>query len=179
MAKFQMGVLPTHPPVTARLGSAATAEGRLVDEDLYKLVKLGGDSRYALCTAGDAIEGQMVALDPATQDGYAIGSVKTTGRINAICDGSQAAGTGTIAVGDFAVCGTVTAAGTALSNTATVPAPKVRKATEQPGSAIAGTFNAANVGISIKNSMFAWRVIAIGDDGSVGDTCVIERVNDI
>jgi len=71
----------------------------------------------------------------------------------------------------------VVAKGTALS--ATDPRPKVCKATEQPGSAIAGTLNAANVGIAIRNGMFAWRVVSIGDAGAVGDTCLIERVNEV
>jgi hypothetical protein len=177
MTKFTAEVLPTHPPVTARVGSAANAGGRLVDNDMWKFLKLGGDSRYALCAVGNPIEGQLVALDPSTQDGYSMGSVRTTGRIYAECEGTEAAGTGSIAVGDYVVAGTPVAAGTAISGT--IPRPKVRKATEQPGSAIAGTFNAANVGISIRNSLWAWRVISIGDDGAVADTCVIERVNEI
>jgi len=181
MAKFKMTApRPTHAAVTCRLGTAADANGRYTDKEQFKLAKLAGDSRYALCAAGDAIEAQIVSLEPlaATQDGYTIGSVKTSGQIAAICDGLQAtAGTGSIAVGDYVVCGTVVAKGTALS--ATDPRPKVCKATEQPGSAIAGTLNAANVGIAIRNGMFAWRVVSIGDAGAVGDTCLIERVNEV
>jgi len=179
MAKFQMDApRPTHAAITCRLGTAATAEGRYTDTEQFKLVRLVGDARYALCAAGEQIEAQIVSLESATQDGYTIGSVKTTGQISAICDGLQASpGTGTIAVGDYVVCGTVTALLTALTSAA--PNPKVCKATEQPGSAIVGTFNAANVGINIRNSMFAWRVVSLGDAGAVGDTCLIERVNEV
>jgi len=179
MAKFQMDApRPTHAAITCRLGTAATAEGRYADTEQFKIARLVGDSRYALCAAGEQIEAQIISRDPATQDGYTMGSVKTTGQISAICDGLQATpGTGTLAVGDYVVCGTVTAKGTALP--AAAPNPKVCKATEQPGSAIAGTFNAANVGINIRNSMFAWRVVSLGDAGAVGDTCLIERVNEV
>jgi hypothetical protein len=172
---------PTHAAVTCRLGTAANAGGRYTDTEQFKLAKLAGDSRYALCAAGDAIEAQIISLEPlaATQDGYTIGSVKTSGQIAAICDGLQAApgSTASIAVGDYVVCGTVVAKDTAL--TASDPRPKVCQATEQPGSAVAGTFNAANVGIAIRNSMFAWRVVSLGDSGAVGDTCLIERVNEV
>jgi hypothetical protein len=181
MAKFKMDApRPTHAAVTCRLGTAATAEGRYTDAEQYKLARLVGDSRYALCAAGEQIEAQIYSVEPiaALQDGYTMGSVKTTGQISAICDGLQASpGTGTLAVGDYVVCGTVTAKDTALTTSA--PNPKVCKATEQPGSAIVGTFNAANVGINIRNSMFAWRVVSLGDAGAVGDTCLIERVNEV
>jgi hypothetical protein len=156
MAKFKMGVtIGTAANVdTARVGSAADLAGRLVDNDKGKIVKLAGDSQYALAAAGDAIEGVFVALESATQDGWAIGSVRTDGRVAAICDGLQAtAGTGTIAIGDYVVCGTTVAAGTALAN-----GPKVVKATSQ------------------EVAPFMWRVVSLGVAGAVGDTCVIERV---
>lgn len=187
MAKFNMGVLPTQPPVTARLGSAATAEGRMADTELFKFVKLAGESRYDLCAAGDQIEGQIVAREPATQDGYTIGSVLQSGFINAICDGLEAtAGTGTIAVGDYVVCGTITAKGTALPTT--IPAPKVCKATNQPGGTIdvSGTVNQTTVNAALAkaadaalNAVYAWRVVSLGDAGAVGDTCVIQRVSQL
>jgi len=72
------------------------------------------------------------------------------------CDGIQATvGTGTIAVGDLVVAGTVVAKGTALGALET---PKVCKATSQTP------------------VMFNWRVVSLGVAGAVGDSCVIERV---
>jgi hypothetical protein len=70
-------------------------------------------------------------------------------------DGSQAAGTGAIAIGDYVVAGAVVAKGTGLSGY-----PKVRKATSQtPGP-------------------FAWRVVSLGTagTGAVGTVGVIERI---
>lgn len=136
MAKFQMSPYEDVTAfIPARLGTGATSATRLADEDVGKFVKFVGDSRYALCDAGDPIGGQMQAVETATQDGYAIGTVNVGGRslLSAICDGLQAtAGTGTIAVGDYVVCGTVVAAGTALTTTT---GPKVCKATVQPTAA--------------------------------------------
>lgn len=157
MAKFKMGVdvNPTSNIIVARLTQDGTKANHLVDNDKGKLVKLAADSEYQLAAAGDQIEGCVVALEPATQDGYTIGSVKTNDRMVAICDGLQATpGTGTIALGDYVVTGTVVAAGTAL----TTAGPKVCKATAQT------------------IEFFSWRVISLGSAGAVGDTCVIERV---
>jgi len=193
MAKFKIGVKPTHPPITARIGTAADANGRVADTEMWKLMKLVGDSRYSMCAAGDPIEGQLVALEKATQDGYSIGSVRTTGRMYATCDGLEAtAGTGTIAVGDYVVCGTVVAKGTAISGT--LPSPKVCKATNQPGTAIVSTVASADTAAAVKvaldavlvkaasanlNAIYAWRVVSLGVAGAVGDSCIIERVNEI
>ena len=152
--KFAVSVDPSTDIVTARVGSAATPAGRLVDVDKGKLMKLAGDSQYDLCAAGDLIEGMFVALEPATQDGWAIGSVQRDGRMACICDGAQASpGTGTVAVGDYVVCGTVVAAGTDLVG----GTPRVTVATSQDV------------------TPFPWRVVSVGVDGAVGDTCVIER----
>jgi len=156
MAKFKFGVpvATNSDVVTARVGSAADLAGRLVDADMGKFAKLAGDSQYGLCAAGDPIEGVFVALEPATQDGWAIGSVQKNGRVQAVCDGLQAtAGTGTIAIGDYVVTGTAVAAGTALT-----AYPKVCKATAQTATPM------------------MWRVVSLGVAGAVGDTCVIERV---
>jgi len=151
--KFAVSVDASTDVVTARVGSAANLAGRLVDADKGKFVKLAGDSQYGLAAEEDKIEGVFIALDPATQDGWAIGSVQKDGRIAAVCDGLQATvGTGTIAVGDYVLCGTVVAAGTALSG-----GPKVCKATSQDA------------------TLFPWRVVSLGNAGAVGDTCIIER----
>jgi hypothetical protein len=156
MAKFKMGVDVNAASniIVARLTQDGTKANHLVDNDKGKILTLAADSEYKLAALADPIQGVLVALEPATQDGYTIGSVKTNDRMGAICDGIQLDGTGSIAVGDYVLTGTVVAAGTAL----TTAGPKVRKATAQ-------TIN-----------FFSWRVISLGVAGAVGDTCVIERV---
>ena len=152
--KFAVSVDASTDIVTARVGSAADLAGRLVDDDKGKFVSLAGDSQYDLCAEAGVIEGVFMALEPATQDAWAIGSVRKNGRVNAICDGLQGTiGTGAIAIGDYVVAGTVVAAGTALTT-----APQVAKATDQTATPM------------------MWRVVSLGDAGAVGDTCVIERV---
>jgi len=135
VAKFQMGVnIVESEKFTSRLGSDTIANsGNLVDADIKKLLKYVGESRYGLCSAGDPIEASMVSLESASVDGYTIGTIAKKGRLAVVCDGLQATpGTGTIAVGDYVVTGTVVAAGTALG---TLVGPKVTKATYQPSAA--------------------------------------------
>lgn len=154
MAKFKMSVLvPTGQVDTARVGATGSTVA-LTEANVGKFFKLTADSQYAMCAVTNPIEGVLIAVDPATRDGYVIGSVQKGGRIDALCDGLQATpGTGTIAVGDLVVCGTVVADGTALTT-----APKVCKATAQTA------------------AVFNWRVVSLGNAGAVGDTCVIEKV---
>lgn len=156
MAKFKMGVLiPAGAIVTARLGSAADAGGRVTDKETGKFVKLAGDSQYDAVAVTNAIEGVQYALEPATVDGWSIGSVLKSGRVVAVCDGLQATpGTGTIAVGDLVVAGTPVAKGTAL----TEAGPRVCKATAQTA------------------AVHNWRVVSLGVAGAVADTCVIEKI---
>lgn len=173
MAKFQFGELldSTIVPVTARLGAGTGAANNVDDKERGKPVKLVGDSRYDLCAVGDPIEGFIAAVETATLDGYTIGSVVTKGRKEATADGLQATpGTGTIAVGDFVVCGTPVAKGTALS-----APPKVCKATMQPGVTEAAVVG--DVNDMLKVAMHPWRVVAIlSGTGAVGDKLLIERV---
>lgn len=141
---------------TVRLGTAADVGGRYGDADVGKAVKLVGESRYALCAAGDQIEGFISSVNLGTQDGFSVGGIVSTGYKEVTLDGIQLDGTGAIAVGDYVVCGAVSAAGTALN------APlKVRKATEQ-GDAASGAHKA--------------RVVSLGDagTGAVGTVGVIE-----
>jgi hypothetical protein len=157
MAKFKMGVDVNTASniVVARLTQDGTKANHLVDNDKGKLVNLTADSEYQLSAVEAQIEGCVVAIEPATQDGYTIGSVKTDDRMVAICDGLHATpGTGVIALGDYVVAGTPVAAGTAL----TTSGPRVCKATVQT------------------IQFFSWRVISLGVAGAVDDTCVIERV---
>jgi len=190
MAKFKMGVtVPAGASKTARLGSAADAGGRVTDAETGKLVKFAGDSQYDAVAAGDPIEGRMTALEPATQDGWSIGSVQTIGRMACTCDGLEATpGTGTVAVGDYVVAGTIVAKGTALGE---IETPKVVKATYQPDEAIVSTVATADTAAAVKvaldaalvlvadaaaNGLHAWRVVSVGVAGAVGDSCIIEKV---
>ena len=158
MAKFQMAPTISNDlnAFTARLGSDAGAN-KLTQNDIGKLVKLDGESRYNLAAAGDEIEGIVVDLGTGTQDGYALGSVNPDGRISVTFDGSESAGTGNLGVTDYVVVGTPVALGTAQPN-----GPRVRKATDQAAA---------------KASPFAWRVVSLGTgNGSPGTFGLIERV---
>lgn len=162
--------VPQAPARTVRLGTNA---GQFNTDDVSKLVKLAAESQYNLCAAGDAIEGVIAAIESAKSGGHSIGSIFSAGAFFALADGLQATpGTGTLAVGDFVVCGTVTALNTKLPSF-----PKVCKATDQPF-AVAATL--ANVGPQIKNGIFGWRVVSLGTagTGAVGTTIVVERVGD-
>ena len=155
MAKFQMKELICTEPVTARLGSASGSANYLTDVEIGKPVKLIGDSLCNLTAVGDQIEGFITAVEGYTADDFSIGSVNSQGRKRVTLDGLQATpGTGTCAVGDYVVTGTVVAKGTAL----TVP-PKVCKATTQTG------------------MYFAWRIVSLEGSGAVGQYAVIERVS--
>ena len=85
-----------------------------------------------------------------------LGSVKQKSYKQVTFDGLQATpGTGTVAIGDYVVTGTVVAKDTALSGPV-----KVTKATTQTG------------------MYHAWRVVSLGSagTGAVGTTGLIERV---
>lgn len=155
-------LVPTAPypnAQTVMLGAGQGSANNMSSVDADKLVKLVADSRYDLCVAGDEIEGTIVAVEQATQNGYSIGSVakyKAGQMMFALADGLQATpGTGTLAIGNIVVAGTVTAKGTALTTY-----PKVCVATTP-----------ANV-------VHKWRVVALSDSGSgaVGQRVTIERV---
>lgn len=155
-------LVPTVPypkAVTAMLGAGAGAANNLSSLDSDKLVKLVADSRYDLCVAGDEIEGTIVAVEQATQNGFTIGSVaklKSGEMMFAIADGLQGTpGTGALAIGNIVVAGSITAKGTALPSY-----PKVCVATTP-----------ANV-------VHKFRVVALSDAGSgaVGQRVTIERI---
>jgi hypothetical protein len=143
--------------VTARIADGSGASNQLADADAGKFLKLAGDSQYGLCAVGNEIEGVLnTANDVAPQDGYNIGGVRKNGRVTVTLDGLQATpGTGTIAIGDYVVAGTVVARGTALGTAA----PKVCKATAA----------AADI-------VHKWRVVALYGTGAVGQVALIERV---
>lgn len=157
MAKFQMKETLDQLAkiVTARVADGTGIANQLNDADVGKFVKLVADSQYGLCAVGNDIEGVLeTANEMGTQDGFNIGSVRYNGRVTVTLDGLQGTpGTGTIAVGDVVVAGTVVARGTAVSGY-----PKVCKATTP-----------ANVN-------FKWRVMALYGTGAVGQTALIERI---
>lgn len=159
MAKFQFNETLDQLAqiVTARVADGTGSNNQLADADVGKFVKLAGDSRYGLCAVGDEIEGVLDSINGGpTQDGYTLGGVRKNGRVKVTLDGLQAtAGTGTIAIGDYVVAGTLVARGTALSGAY----PKVCKAT------------AAATGL-----VQLWRVVALYGTGAVGQLALIERV---
>lgn len=170
---FYSPLIPNTSVITSRLGAGNTTGDRWDDKELNKLVKASGDSAHDLCAVGDLIDGQVVGLEEATSDGWTIGSVQRGGRIKVIADGSQAAGTGSLAVGDFVVAGDPVAKGTSLGAAAY---PKVRKGTIQPG--VSAAADAAAVAGYVAAAMKAWKVVSLlGGNGSVGTTVLIERVH--
>lgn len=186
MAKFKMTELIQGDALTARLGAGSGSANYVTDVEIGKAVKLIGDSQYGLCAAGDPIEAFIVAVESATLDDFSIGSVYTEGRKRVMLDGLQATpGTGVIAVGDYVVCGTVVAKGTAVGTQ------KVCKATNQPGVAFVSTVGAADTAAAIKtkidlalvavaeaqkNGAFGWRVVSLEGTTAVGQYATIERV---
>ena len=155
-------LVPTAPTPTAkavRLGAGAGPSNNLTYLEDGKIVKVSGESRYDLAAVGNEIEGIILSgQEGGTQNGFTIGSIVDTGRAYATADGIQATpGTGTIAIGDYVVTGTVVAKGTALGNAF----PKVCKAT-----AAGNTLN------------YKWRVVSLGTvgTGAVGTQIVIERI---
>jgi len=180
MAKFQMKELIGVEPITARLGAASGSANYVTDTEIGKAVKQIGDSLYNLCSAGDPIQGFVTAVETYTADDFSIGSVNPEGRKAVTLDGLQAtAGTGTCAVGDYVVCGTVVAKGTALTGPV-----KVCKATNQPGATVTTSDNVkANIDIAIAKvvdaqmvGLFGWRIVSLDGTGAVGQTATIERV---
>lgn len=190
MAKFQIKETILSSEVkTVRLGAGTGSSNNYDDKERGKAVKLVGDSRFALCSAGDPIEAFVNSVEVGTADGYTIGGVIDEGYKEVTFDGLQATpGTGTIAVGDYVVAGTMVAKGTALA------APqKVCKATNQPGAAVVSTLAGADTAAAVKtvldaalvkvaeaekNAAFAWRVVSLGSagTGAVGTTGIVERV---
>lgn len=175
MAKFMIKetvINGNEDAVTVRLGAGTGSANNVTSKEVGKPVKLAAESRFDLCAAGDPIESIVVAVENATQDGYSIGSVVPCGYKEVTFDGLQATpGTGTVAVGDYVVTGTVVAKDTALT-----AAMKVCKATQQPGS-VPADLTAA--GLQARNAAYAWRVVSLGTagTGAVGTTGVIQRVN--
>lgn len=160
MAKFQITeTIHSEKVKTVRLGTTGAGNQHGYEEN-GKAVKLSADSRYVLAAAGDTIEGIQQSSnwpEQGTMDGYSIGGIVSTGYKEVTFDGLQATpGTGTVAVGDYVVVGTVVAKGTALTGPL-----RVTKATDQ---AVA------------KAAPFKARVVSLGSagTGTVGTVGVVE-----
>lgn len=168
-AHFITPLVPQDPAQTVRLG---TTGAPFNTDDSGKLVKLSAESAYELCAAGDPIEAVVAAVETGKSGGFIAGSIFKRGAIFALADGLQATpGTGSLAVGDYVVAGTITAKNTKLTSF-----PKVCKATQQPGVTEAAAVG--DVNDQLKVAMFPWRVVSLGTagTGAVGTTIVIERV---
>jgi len=174
MAKFKFKELIGAEPFTTRLGVGSvnsTPANAYTDKEIGKFAKLSGTDAYVLCVVGDPIQAVITAVESYTADDFSMGSVDTEGRKRVLLDGSEAAGTGSIAIGDYVVAGTPVPKDTAL--TPTTP-PKVRKATQQPGVTVPTTLTEASQ--QVRNAIFAWRLISFDSAGAVGDFGIIERV---
>jgi len=170
---FMVPTAPSQARLSVRLGASAAA---LTHTEVGKAVKLAAESQFSLCVAGDPIEAFVSSVELGTQNQFTIAGVhvpRSGDMVLATADGLQAtAGTGTIAVGDFVVTGTVTAAGTALT-----AYQRVTKATQQPGVTEAGAVG--DVNDQLKVALYAYRVVSVaafGGTGAVGDTIVLMRV---
>jgi hypothetical protein len=158
MPKFDMkvNISPYAVADVTRLGAGSGSANYLRDTEVGKFVKLVANSRYNLCVVGDAIEGVISSVEPASQDDFSMGSVRKDQpiRVAVILDGLQATpGTGAINVGDLVVCGTPVAKDTALP----AGGPRVCRATAQTA------------------ALFNWRLIS-ATGSAVGSTGIIERV---
>lgn len=182
MPKFLMGVtLNQEEPIVARLGSGTGSANWFTDTEEDKAVKMVGDSQFALCAIGDPIEGFVSSVNTAPADNYSVGGVQLEDRMWVTAEGSQAAGTGNLAVGDYVVAGTNPAIGTRVPDTG----PNVRKATNQPFAAITVPDNLqasintalASVIAQMKTMQYGWKVISLGSagTGAVGTQVLIER----
>lgn len=171
-AFYRTETAPSAAAITTRLGAVSTA---FPDTEIGKFVKPSGESGYVLCAVGDLIDGYVssVSSDKGTSAGFVLGSVQRRECKSVTFDGSQAAGTGAIALGDAVVAGTPVAQGTALT-IGTVA--KVRKATLQPH--VTAPAALADVPTHINASQYMWKVISLGTvgTGAVGTIGVIERV---
>lgn len=167
-------IQPAGPSIDSepvRLGASATTGANLSMNDVWKLVKFVGTDNYDLCAAGDLFDGAITSVEPALSAGWSIGGINKRDKMLVLADGLQATpGTGVIAAGDYVVCGTVTAKGTALPNYV-----KVCKATVQIG-AVPADLTAA--GAQIAASLKAWKVVSLGSagTGAVGTILTIERM---
>jgi hypothetical protein len=168
------GVTPD--PITVRLGASGDAAGNLTTAENGKLVKFVGESQYDLADVGDFIKGRIHQVEVKTEGGWTVGGVTCPDTMFVVADGSEAAGTGNLAVGDYVVAGAKVAKKTPLSVSGT-PYPKVRKATNQLGSVPADLTAAAYQAKYAAEG--AWKVVSLyrSGSGAPGTIVVIQKQN--
>ncbi len=128
----------------------ASAGAKFSDNDLNKAVKLAANNNYVLVSAGDAIEGSTISMEPFTvNNGFSFGTIQTGGKMIVTI---VAAGT-TVVVGDQVVAAAQAALGTAQDY------PIVRK-------------------IAAETPAIRWRVVSLWKAGTgvAGTQVVIERL---
>lgn len=164
---------PTAATITVRLGAQGVAFN---PSEQRKLVKPSGESGYALCALGDLFDGHITSVSGGTltANGFQTGSVQRQGQVWMMADGSQAAGTGNLAIGDAVVCGTVVPQGTPLPNNDLA---KVRKATLQPNVSVPAALT--DVPVHLNAASYWWKVASLyaAGTGAPGTMVLIERVN--
>lgn len=166
---FRGEALPSTPSITVRLGLVSAPYG---DTELWKFVKPSGESGHVLCAVGDNIDGYITAVEAATSGGFGIGSINRVDPKFCTAEGSQDAGTGALAIGDFVVAGTPVAKGT----DGKAAHPKVRKATIQVGTTAVAAVG--DVAPQLQAAQYMWKVVSLGTagTGAVGTTVLIERI---
>lgn len=172
--KFLRGeVLPSTASITVKLGAQGAP---YKDTEIGKFVKIGTlDSQHVLCAVGDFIDGYITSVEAATSDGFSIGGIQRDDYKYVVFDGSQAAGTGAITLGQYVVAGTPVALGSPLGTAANAYA-RVRSATAQPGTTVPADL--AAVAAHLAMVPYLWRVASLGPvgTGAVGTVGLIERV---
>ena len=163
MADFNFGVKTGSLPdtyVSAALGASTAA--KLSDLDIGKVVKLGGDSRYIVASAGDQIEGFLKGVQPNTvNDGFSFGTVQVKEQKVVVN-----AGAGVIAIGAFVVAAAQPAVGTAIALVSSG-----RYKGERPAPVRVATAP------ELEASHFKWRVTShLGGAGAVSAPMLIERI---
>lgn len=172
MAKFSFKELVSDGDIiTAKIGSDTVANsGNLVDNDIGKPVKLSAADTYNLCSDGDLIDGFLIAVEPYTADGWAIGSVQIGGRKRVELDVA-------CAIGNLVEAGTMAAAGTAEANGLGVVSIKsdvaADLATDASGTLIAASVNAVLAAALLPPSR--WRLIS-GTGLDEDTTAIVEKI---
>jgi len=159
---FRSETVPSYPTQTLRFGTQGTPRN---STEVGKAIKLAGESGAVLCALGDPIDGRIESVETATADGFTIIGAQRRGDMFATAEGSQATGTGNLAIGDYVVCGTPVAEGVQQ-----VGYMKVRKATAQVG---AQAPTQADIQYLLGG---AWKVASLcGGTGTPGSTVLLER----
>ncbi len=132
----------------AKIHSEALGDNtnQFTDKDIGMAVKITANS-YVPCADGDEIGGFVVSLSPETSNGYSLGSVKKSHRVEAKV--GALVGAVNLAVGKLVV------------------------ASAQQAFGAGDGYGRVKEGAPATHK---WEVIAVNTDGSVGDIVLLERV---